>query len=63
MTKSDPYYGRTYTPAANTENKQPIENSYNNYNVKNDYKEVALGGRSKTLGLVGLNNIGNTCFM
>jgi ubiquitin C-terminal hydrolase len=37
---------------------------YSNYSIKNGGSSYSYStSTSKTIGLVGLNNIGNTCFM
>lgn len=65
MARSDPYYGRTHTPTNTNDARRVTETTYSN--VKNDDKFYNNAQndphRPKTLALVGLNNMGNTCFM
>ena len=66
MARTDPYYGRTQTHTHINDARRLTETPYSN--VKNDDKFYNNApneppSRPKTLGLVGLNNIGNTCFM
>ena len=65
MAKSDPYYGRTQTPINSNDARRGADGPNSNVRIDEKFYNNGRGeqGRPKTLGLVGLSNIGNTCFM